>query len=67
MRPLFIVELKINGQMRSDVRDRLIFVQIDLLLLDRAPKPVDEDVVVHPAPAVLADPDPLGFKAPREP
>lgn len=52
--------------MRSDVCDRLILVQIDLLVLDRAPKPLAEDVVVHPAPAVHADPDPLGFKAPRE-
>jgi len=57
MRATLIEELKIASETRTDIRDRLVAVQVDLFVLDRAPEPLDEDVVAPAAFAVHADLD----------
>ena len=66
MRPFGVVKPEIIGKVRSRRRDRLVIVKINLLVFDRAPKPFDKDVVVHPAAAVHAHLNPLVEKTTSE-
>jgi len=57
MRSAAVVETEVAGQCGVDFSGRLVGMQIDLLVLDTAPQPLDEHVV-DPAPlAVHADGD----------
>src|SRR5450432_4259126 len=55
-----IVEIEIPPERGSRFRHAVVGPQIDLLIFDRAPKPLDEDVVPPCAFAVHADLDVLG-------
>jgi hypothetical protein len=66
MRSLVVVKLEIVGKMYPRRRDRLAVVKINLLVLDRAPKPFDENVVVYPASSIHAYFDPRVFQKIRE-
>ena len=52
-----IVEHEMLADAGSRIADGVIGVQIDFLVLDRLPKPFDEDIVSPAALAVHADPD----------
>src|SRR5262249_60599289 len=57
MRALVVGELQVLPQAQSRVAGRGIVVQVDLLVLDGAPAPFDEDRIQRAAPALHADPD----------
>ena len=57
MRPLVVIELEIPGNAPSGIFHRLVFVEIDLLILQGSPQPLYEDIVKGPASGVHADPD----------
>lgn len=52
-----VVEREIAPEASGGRRDRVVGVQIDLLILERAPESLDEDVVPPAALAVHADAD----------
>ena len=52
MRPTAIVEIEIARQRLPDLGDRLAAVQVNLLILDRFPESLDEDVIA-PAPFTI--------------
>jgi len=66
MRSLGAVKLEIVGKMNPRRRDRLVVVKINLHVLDRAPKPFDENVVIHPPASIHAYFDPRIFQKTRE-
>ena len=66
MRPLPVVELEIAGQLFARLGDALIRMQIDVLVLDAAPEPLDEDVVEPAAFSVHADLDTVVGQRPGE-
>ena len=49
MRATLIEELEIASEGQRCVRHRLVAVPVDLLILDRASEPLDEDVVARAA------------------
>jgi len=56
-RPNTVVEAEVSLQSASGLGDRVVRTQVDLLVFDAAPQPLDEHVV-EPAPlAVHADAD----------
>ena len=55
--PRAIVEVQIPADRGAGLADAVVGVQIDLLVLDRSPDPLDEDVVAPGALAVHADRD----------
>src|SRR5690349_6131413 len=57
MRATLIVKHEMLADAGSRIADRVVGVQIDLLVLDRLPQPLDEDVVPPAALAVHADAD----------
>ena len=57
VRPTVIVEIEIASYPAARLADALVGVQVDLLVLDCPPKPLDENVVPPRAFAVHADPD----------
>lgn len=57
MGPAAIVEGHIAADRGAGLADGLVSLQVDLLVLDRAPEPLDEDVVAPGASAVHADGD----------
>ena len=57
MWPLVIVELEVAVQSRLQVWDVSIVVEVDVLVLDRAPQAFDEDIVQSSTSAVHADLD----------
>ena len=57
MRTLPVVELEIARQLLACFGDALIRMQIDVLVLDATPQPLDEDVIDPTALAVHADLD----------
>ena len=52
VRPLGVIKLQVFPDGSSGFADRLVGVEIDLLILDRLPHPLDEHVV---APAALTN------------
>jgi hypothetical protein len=52
--------------MGSRFGDGPILVRLKLLVLDRPPAPLDENIIVVPAPAVYADPDAVSLQDARE-
>src|SRR6516165_5029876 len=62
VRPAVIIEAKPLTDADARLEAVGIGLQMDLLMLQAAPQPFDEDVV-QPAPAAIhADPDPGGFQ-----
>ena len=66
MVPLSIVKLKIFLQAQVCLSWRLVVVKINLLVLDRPPQPLDEDVVQATSPAIHADGNLPVFQNPSE-
>ena len=66
MRAPSIVEGQIPGDRRPSLRYAVVGAQIDLLVFDRSPQPLDEDVVALGALAVHADGDAGGHQYARE-
>jgi len=66
MQPLPVIEQKVSCESVSDFRDHRVMVKINLFILDCPPEPFHKDVVVNPAAAIHADPDPCPLKTPRE-
>ena len=54
MNPLFVVELKILGHSMVNFRDRPVVFEVDLLVLDAAPKSLHEDIVERPPATIHA-------------
>lgn len=52
-----VVEGEVAADAGRDGRHGVVGVKVDLLVLERAPKPLDEDVVAPVAVAVYADLD----------
>ena len=59
-----VVEIEVPGYPLHHMLHPLIFVEVDLFVLQRSPKPFDEDVVKSPASGVHADPDPMADQFP---
>src|SRR6266700_2359838 len=59
MRALAIVELQISSERSAFRADALVGSQVDLLIFDRPPKPLDENVVTPGAEAIHTDRDPI--------
>src|SRR6187455_2739511 len=57
MRPLAVVETQILADRSAGLRDAGVGSEVDLLVFDRPPEPLDEDVVTPCALAVHADSD----------
>jgi len=57
VRPDGVIKLQVFSDGSSGFADRLVGVEIDLLILDRLPGPLNEHVVASTAFAVHADPD----------
>src|SRR5215217_7396216 len=57
MRPAGVVEAEIAADRGTGLGDRVVSSEVDLLVLDRSPQPLDEDVVAPSALAVHADGD----------
>ena len=55
MKPLLIVKVEIVSQSTPRRSDRVIVVEINLLILDTAPQPLNEDVVKIAASAIPTD------------
>ena len=62
MKPLLIVKVEIISQSTTSSRNRIIVVEINLLILDTAPKPLNEDIVKIAASAVPTDGNISGFE-----
>ncbi len=52
-----VVKRDVVADARARLADRVVSVQVHLLVLDRSPDAFDEDVVAPAAPSVQADPD----------
>src|SRR4249919_541141 len=59
MRSAAVVEAEILADRGAGLGDRVVSSQVDLLVLDRSPEPLDEDVVAPGTLAVHADRDPV--------
>ncbi len=55
MRSLVIVELEVVVESGGQVRYGSVLLDVDVLVLDRAPEPLNEDIVEDPTAAVHAD------------
>ena len=62
MDPFLIVNLEVPTQSALRNRNAVALVQEHLLVFDRAPQPLDEDVVEQPAAAIHADPNALALE-----
>lgn len=62
MRALVILELEVDVQSCFQVWGVRIVREVDVLVLDRAPQPLDEDIVQSPPPDVHADLDGISFQ-----
>jgi hypothetical protein len=63
MRTLIVIEPKVLAQALYQLRDGLILVQIDVLVLDRTPESFYKDVVQGSSATVHADSDACLFQA----
>jgi hypothetical protein len=57
MGPVLVEETKVGLKPRSEVSNAVVGVQVDVLVLHRAPEPFDKDVVHPSSLAVHADLD----------
>ena len=63
MKPVLIVKVEIISQSTRSRSHRIIVVEINLLILDTAPKPFNEDIVKIAASAVPTDGNISGFES----
>src|SRR3954468_3447702 len=66
MRSACVVEVEIPADRSTGLGDGAVSSEGDLLVLDRSPEPLDEDVVAPSTLAVHADPDPIAGQYPGE-
>jgi len=66
MQPLRIIEEEVTRQTPTRFVHRFVGMKINFLVLHRPPKPLDEDVVEHPAAAVHRNPDALRLEPARK-
>src|SRR4051812_6314427 len=66
MRSLAVVEIQIPTDRSACLADAVVGPEIDLFVFDRAPEPLDEDIVTPGAPAVHAYGDGVVEQQPRE-
>src|SRR3954466_1482987 len=66
MRSAGVVEAEIPADRGASLGDRVVSSKVDLLVLDRSPEPLDEDVVAPGTLAVHADGDPVLGQRPGE-
>src|SRR3990172_150048 len=66
VRTASVVEREVAPDAGGGGGDGVVRVQVDLLVLEGAPEPLDEDVVAPAAPAVHADPDAVLEQEPGE-
>src|SRR3954468_6045496 len=66
MRSACVVEVEIPADRSTGLGDGAVSSEVDLLVLDRSPEPLDEDVVAPSTLAVHADPDPIAGQYPGE-
>ena len=66
MLPFGVVEQKIFPQAQNRFWNRRVIVQINVLILHAAPKPLDKNIVQRPASVVHADLDALRLQTIRE-
>src|SRR3954465_1788128 len=59
MRSAGVVEAEIPADRGASLGDRVVSSEVDLLVLDRSPEPLDDDVVAPGTLAVHADGDPV--------
>jgi len=52
---LAVIEVEVSRQTHFCVCDRLIIVEINLLILDCSPQPFDKDVVENATPPIPTD------------
>ena len=64
MRSAAVVEVEVAADRGAGLADAVVGAQIDLLVFDAAPQPLDEDVVAPSAFAVHADGDAVIGKQP---
>jgi len=57
MRALLVVEAEVIAQALFQLHHRLVLVQVDMLILDRAPEPLDEHIVQGAPATIHADAD----------
>ena len=62
--PFIVVEAEVAVEAVVGIRDRLIVVQVHLLPFDRAPEPLDEDVIEGASPSIPTDLDTRLFQPP---
>jgi hypothetical protein len=62
VRPSGVIKLEVRADLASGIADRLVGVQIDVLVLERTPQPLHEDVVGPAALAIHADLDAFFFE-----
>lgn len=55
MRSIPVVESKVREKSTVEIIAVIINVQVNMLVLDRAPQPLDENIVDGPSPAIHAD------------
>src|SRR5476649_1179873 len=66
MRALCIVEDEVTGQRGTGLADTVVSAQVDLLVFDRSPQPLDENVVAPGAATIHADRNRVLQQQPRE-
>src|ERR1700693_4236759 len=57
MRPFAVIEVQIPPERSTCLADTVIGVQIDLLIFDRTPQPLDKDIVAPRTATIHADRD----------
>jgi hypothetical protein len=62
MKALLIVKVQPISNARLGFGDRCVGVQVDVLIFQTSPQPLDEDVVHAPALTIHADPDAVGLQ-----
>ena len=62
MRPFLIIEEEVVGQSPAEVGDRLVKVEVEILIFDRSPQSFDEDVVECSAASIHTDGNVLPFQ-----
>src|SRR5262250_2840810 len=62
MQSLVVVELEISVQAGFQIGNRCIVLKVNVLILDRPPKPFDEHIVQGAASAIHAHPNVGGFE-----
>ena len=67
MRPFLIIEEEVVGQSPVEVCNRVVGLDVEVLVFDRAPEAFDEDVVECSTASIHADGDALLLQAASEP